>query len=157
MLGQKITNIYNIFACIQTNCNFSILDSLYTLLFFQKSLIHLQDPTSVSFSSFYATPPLPCKGYPSSFLYTTTCTNAWIRIQSFSCVQLFVTPWTTACQSPLSMQFSRQEYWSALPFPPPGDLPKSGIKPTSPVSPALAGRFIITEHRRSPYYDTIKN
>ena len=92
MLGQKITNIYNIFACIQTNCNFSILDSLYTLLFFQKSLIHLQDPTSVSFSSFYATPPLPCKGYPSSFLYTTTCTNVRIRIQTLSCVQLFVTP-----------------------------------------------------------------
>ena len=147
MLGQKITNIYNIFACIQTNCNFSILDSLYTLLFFQKSLIHLQDPTSVSFSSFYATPPLPCKGYPSSFLYTTTCTNVRIRIQTLSCVQLFVTPWTTACQSPLSMQFSRQEYWSGLPFPP-GDLPNPGIEPTSLMSPALADGFFTTSATR---------
>ena len=50
MLGQKITNIYNIFARIQTNCNFSILDSLYTLLFFQKSLIQ---PSRSNFSFFF--------------------------------------------------------------------------------------------------------
>ena len=43
-----------------------------------------------------------------------------------SCVQLFVTPWTVACQAPLSMEFSRQEYWSKLPFPTPGDLPHQG-------------------------------
>ena len=42
-----------------------------------------------------------------------------------------------ACQGPLSMEFSRQECWSGLPFPPPGDLPDSGIEPSSPVSPAL--------------------
>ena len=54
-----------------------------------------------------------------------------------SCVQLFVTPWTVACQAPLSMGFSRQEYWSGLPFPPPRDLPDPGIKPLSLVSPAL--------------------
>ena len=56
-------------------------------------------------------------------------------------VQLCATPWTVACQTPLSMEFSRQEYWSGLPFPTSGDLPDLGIKPTSPVSPALAGRF----------------
>ena len=44
-----------------------------------------------------------------------------------------VTPWTVACQAPLSMGFSRQEYWSGLPFPSPGGLPDSGIKPQSPV------------------------
>ena len=60
-------------------------------------------------------------------------------------VQLFATPWTIACQAPLSMGFSRQEYWSGLPFPAPGDLPNPGIEPTSPVSPALAGRFFTTE------------
>ena len=54
-----------------------------------------------------------------------------------SCIQLFAAPWTTAHQVPLSMQFSRQEYWSGLPFPTPGDLPDPGIEPTSPVSPAL--------------------
>ena len=47
-----------------------------------------------------------------------------------------VTPWTVAHQAPMSMEFSRQEYWSGLTFPPPGDLPNSGIKP---VSPALVG------------------
>ena len=43
------------------------------------------------------------------------------------------TPWTVACQAPLSMEFSRQEYWSGLPFPPPGDLPDPGIEPRSPA------------------------
>ena len=54
-------------------------------------------------------------------------------------VQLFETPWTIACQAPLSLGFFRQEYWSALPFPPPGGLPNLGIElePMSPVSPAL--------------------
>ena len=49
-------------------------------------------------------------------------------------VQLFGTPWTVACQAPLSIEFSRQEYWSGLPVPSPGDLPNPGIKPGSPVS-----------------------
>ena len=56
--------------------------------------------------------------------------------------QLFVTPWTVAHQSPLSLGFPRQEYWSGLPFPSPGDLPDPGIEP---VSLALAGRFFTTE------------
>ena len=54
-----------------------------------------------------------------------------------SCVRLFATLWTVARQAPLFMKYSRQEYWSGLPFPPPGDLPDLEIKPTSPVSPAL--------------------
>ena len=49
-----------------------------------------------------------------------------------------------ACQAPLSMRFSRQEYWSGLPCPLPGDLPNSGIEPTSLASPALAGGFFTT-------------
>ena len=65
-------------------------------------------------------------------------------LSRFSCVRLFVTPWTAAHQAPLSMGFSRQEYWSGLPGPPPGDLPDPGIKPTSLVSPVLAGRFFTT-------------
>ena len=52
------------------------------------------------------------------------------------------TPWTVACQAPLSLGFSRQEYWSGLPFPSSGHLPDPGIKPTSP---ALAGGFFTTE------------
>ena len=58
----------------------------------------------------------------------------------FSPVQLFETPWTVAHQVPLSVGFSRQEHWSGLPCPPPGDLPDPGIQPESPVSPAWAGR-----------------
>ena len=57
----------------------------------------------------------------------------------------FVTPWTVACQAPLSMGFPRQEYCSGLPFPSPGDLSDPGIEPAAPVSPALAGRFFTTE------------
>ena len=53
-------------------------------------------------------------------------------LSCFSRVQLFATPWTVAHQAPLSMGFSRQEYWSGLPFPSPGDLPNSGIEPRSP-------------------------
>ena len=53
-------------------------------------------------------------------------------------VQLCVTPWTVAHQAPLAMEFSRQEYWSGLPFPSPGDLPNPG---TDPASPALADGF----------------
>ena len=60
---------------------------------------------------------------------------------SLSCVQLFATPWTVAYQGSLSMGFSRQEYWSGLPFPPPGDLSHPEIEP---VSPPLAGRFFTT-------------
>ena len=66
----------------------------------------------------------------------------------FSHVRLFVTPWTAAHQAPLSMGFSRQEFWNGLPFPPPGEDP--GIKPTSPVSPALAGGFFATEPPEKP-------
>ena len=51
-------------------------------------------------------------------------------------VRLFENPWTIASQAPLSMEFSRQEYWSGLPFPSPEDLPDTGIKPGSPVSQA---------------------
>ena len=63
-------------------------------------------------------------------------------VQLLSCVQLTVTPWTVACQAPLSMGFTMQEYWSGLPFPSLRHLPDLGIKPTSL---ALANRFYTTE------------
>ena len=65
-------------------------------------------------------------------------------------VPLCAAPRTVAPQAPLSMGFSRQEHWSGLPFPPPGDLPDPGIEPpstASPESPALAGRCFITGHQ----------
>ena len=70
---------------------------------------------------------------------------ACMCVQSLSPIQLFATPWTVARLGPLSMRFSRQEYWSGLPFCPPGGLPNPGIKPVSPVSSALAGGFLTTE------------
>ena len=59
-------------------------------------------------------------------------------------VRLFVTLWTIAHQAPLSMGFSRQEYWSGFPCPPPGDLSDPGTEPASLLSPALAGGFFTT-------------
>ena len=67
-----------------------------------------------------------------------------------SWVRFFVTPWTVAHQAPLSMGFSRQEYWSGLPFPPPGDLPSPGIKPQSP---ALQADPLPSEPPGKPYYN----
>ena len=65
-------------------------------------------------------------------------------LSHFSRVWLFVTPWTATCQASLSMGFSRQEYWSGLPYPPPGDLPDPGIEPASLKSPTLASKFFTT-------------
>ena len=65
-----------------------------------------------------------------------------IVVCMLSYVWLLVTPWTAAHRAPLSMGFSRQEYWLGLPFPSPGDLPDPGIEPTSPT---LAGGFFTTE------------
>ena len=65
-------------------------------------------------------------------------------LSHFSGVRLFVTPWTIARQAPLSMGFSRQEYWSGLPCPPPGDLPNPEFKVEPLMSPALAGGFFTT-------------
>ena len=62
-------------------------------------------------------------------------------LSCFSHIQLFVALWTVAGQAPLSMGFSRQEYWDGLPLPAPGDLPDPGNEPTSLASPALAGGF----------------
>ena len=65
-------------------------------------------------------------------------------LSRFSRVQLFATLWTVARQAPLSMGFSRQEYWSGLPCPPPGDLPDLGTECKSLISPALTGSFFTT-------------
>ena len=72
------------------------------------------------------------------------CVCVCVMLSCFSCVRLCATLWTVSHQAPLSMGFSRQQYWSGLPFPPPGDLPDPGIKPSSQASPTLAGRFFTT-------------
>ena len=72
---------------------------------------------------------------------------------SHSVIGNSATPWTIAHQAPLSMKFSRQDYWSGLPFPSPGDLPDPGIKPVSPVFLALAGGFFTTVPPGTPRRD----
>ena len=104
--------------------------------------------TGRSFASLHFTP----RGWGWGCRGTNTCRSSphpvmdwkWtvVAVELLSHVWLFVTPWTVVCQVPLPMGFPRQEYWSGVPFPPPGDLPNSGIEP---VSPALAGRFFTTE------------
>ena len=64
-------------------------------------------------------------------MYTRMRSKTGMKVKSLSHVQLFATPWTEAYQAPQSMEFSRQEYWSGLPFPSPGDLPNPGIGPGS--------------------------
>ena len=65
-----------------------------------------------------------------------------------------MTPWTVAHEAPVSMGFSRQEYWNELPFPFPGNLPDPGTEPGSPVSLALAGGFFTTESPKKPPFET---
>ena len=65
-------------------------------------------------------------------------------LNCFSCAWLFETQWIITCQAPQSMGFPREEYWSGLPCPPPGDLPDSGVEPAYLMSPALAGGFFTT-------------
>ena len=79
--------------------------------------------------------------------------NLKFVVQLLSCVRLCVTPWTVARQAPLSMGFSRQEYYSGLPLPSQGDLPNLETEPSSPESSELAGGFFTTE----PLGKTTKN
>ena len=73
-------------------------------------------------------------------------------LSRFSHVRLLATPWTVAHQAPLSMGFSRQEFWGGLPCPPPGDLPDPGMETASPVAPALTGRLFSTESPGKPTF-----
>ena len=83
---------------------------------------------------FYRTEPY----LPSDLLFRS---YAHMHAQSLRHIRLFATPLTVAHQAPLSMEFSRQEYWNGLPFPTPGDLPDPGIELEPPASPTLAGGF----------------
>ena len=78
-------------------------------------------------------------GHPQELCLWIGCSVSEWKL--LSRVRLFATPWTVACQAPLSMGFSKQESWSGLPFPPPGHLPHLGV---DPPSPALAGGFFST-------------
>ena len=78
-----------------------------------------------------------------------------MHTKSLQSCQLFVTPWTVVCQAPLSMGFSRHEYWSGLPFPLSGYLPDQDIELMSPAAPELAGGFFTTEPPEKPKFQYI--
>ena len=87
-------------------------------------------------------PPIPSDCITNQLAPNLTLSCCVCLCEFLSHVQLFVTPWTIACQAPLSTEISRQEYWSGLSFPSPGDLPNPGIKPGSP---ALQADFLLCE------------
>ena len=87
-------------------------------------------------------------------MYPSTHPSIYLPIYHLSLcalrrVQVFAVPWTVACQTPLSMEFPRQQYWSGLPFLPSGDLPNSGIEPRSP---ALQANDLPLSRLGSPYH-----
>ena len=86
----------------------------------------------------------PIKYVSVIYIYTHTYVCVYLHmpvLSHFSRVRLSATPWIIAHQRPLSIGFSRQEYWRGLPWPPPGGLPDPGIEPASPTSPALQADF----------------
>ena len=92
------------------------------------------------------------------YFFRESCVWVGAHAQSLSHIQLFINPWTVACQAPRSMEFSRQGYWSELPFPFPRDLSNPGIEPVSPVCPALASGFFFfftTEPPQKPLMENI--
>ena len=89
------------------------------------------------------------RSWRKRFYFEQSCTQLKYELEKWQCkslssVQLCATPWTVALQAPLSMGFSRQEYWSGWPCPPPEDLPDPGMEPVSLMSPSLAERFFTT-------------
>ena len=83
------------------------------------------------------------KGVFISMLMLLLCMH---MLSCFSHVPLFATPWAITHQVPLSMEFSRQEYWSGFPCPPPGDLPNPGTEPASPKAPVLPADSLPLSH-----------
>ena len=90
-------------------------------------------------------PPLPAlKGTPPLTARPEVKFNPVRRAKPLQSCPLYAAPWAVAHRAPLSMGFSRQEYWGGLPCPPPGDLPDAGFEPTSLTSPVFTGRFFTT-------------
>ena len=109
------------------------------------SMLHRCDCPHIHHSSYHSTPsrPQPCQLLPIlRFQYKVPLYQEALCLVISMMSNSFVTPWTIVHQPPQSMGLSRQEYWSGLPFPAPGDLPDLGIEP---VSPALADGFFTTE------------
>ena len=89
--------------------------------------------------------------HPTDYLRPKALLDQCAPAQALQSCLTLCDPWTVPCQAPLSMAFFRQEYWSGLPCPPPGELPNLGIEPVSVMSPALAGGVLYPmSHLGSP-------
>ena len=103
----------------------------------------------------FPTPPVPYPSCPykrNTITHTMcVCTCVHVCAHTPSCIWLSATPWIVVHQSPLSMKFSRQEYWNGFPFPTSRDLPYPRTKPTSLASPELAGGFFSIAPPGKPY------
>ena len=112
----------------------------------QSAIFHLLPlPTKKGFLSLLSSWPSRPHILAAVSSSSPTCfSELFDMVSHFSRARLFVTPWSVAGQAPLSMEFSRQEHWSGLPCPPPGDPPEPGIEPASLMSLTLAGRFFTT-------------
>ena len=115
----------------------AIILALVAISFFRGPSWPGIEPLSLALHADYLPPETPRKPLVRSACCVLSC---------FSHVWLFATLWTTACQAPLSMGFSRQEYWSELPFSPSRNLPNQGIKPVSLMSPELTGKLFTKSH-----------
>ena len=135
---------------------------LVSLIFLKRSLIFpilLFSSTSLHWSlrkAFYLSllffGTLHSHGYIFPFPIIFCFSKEHYRIlKHFRHVPNFAIPWTVALQAPLSMGFPRQEYWSGLPFPPPGDLPNPAIKPTCPLGPILQADSLPLSYWRNSY------
>ena len=118
------------------------------LFTFLTTLCQLPSPVGSTFSGMYLCESYPVillcshKRWPTKFLLWCICLDLCVCAQLLSPILFFATPWSIACQAPLSMEFPRQGNWSQLPFPSPGDLPDPRIYP---AAPALAGGVFTTE------------
>ena len=108
------------------------------------SVCTLRDPEKMTQLSHAQAPDPQKPGAINMCCSKQSCLQWYYNVCSLSCVQLSEILWTVACQAPLSMGFSRQEHWSGLPCPPPGDPPDPGIEPASLISPVLGGELFTT-------------
>ena len=140
MRGTKnnalILKIWGVFILVLSM--FPCLQSFPASGSFPMSQFFTSGGQSIGVSASASVFPMNIQGcFPLGLLVWSPCCPK-VKVKSLSCARLFATPWTVAYQVPLSMGFSRQEYWSGLPFPSLGDPPNPGIEPRSPALEADA-------------------
>ena len=138
-----ISDPERVFKTVQSNSiyrNPKVLHDLPKIVYlvpWKKSTFRFQFSCAPGFGVFISQSRINYQLFNQLYIEHILCLK-WSEVKSLSRVWLFATPWTIAHQAPLSMGFSRQEYWNGLPFPSPGNLPNPGIEPRSPTLQADA-------------------